>query len=261
MPPTIPDSNMPDKDAFIFDLDGTLAESKAPISDDMAEALASLLSIKKVCIVSGGNFEQFKIQVIDRIEKINPTAILTNLYIQPTSGARMCTFQNGQWKEVYATYLADDEKKHILSALDQVVSENKFATPDKLYGEQVEDRGSQITFSALGQHAPVLEKKAWDPDLSKKKLLTESLRKLLPGFEVRAGGLTSIDIVKDGLDKAYGIRKLSDYTNLPISRMCFVGDAIYEDGNDYPAVSTGIDCISVENPEFTLKMLGGWLRR
>lgn len=266
----IPSSQIPDKDVFIFDLDGTLAESKSPLTDEMAGIISELLSIKKVCVISGGNYHQFKIQVIDTIEKaidtkiksglsLNKTSILSNLYIQPTSGARMYTLKDGLWDEVYASYLSADEKKKIHSALEQVISQNEVARPLKQYGDQVEDRGSQITFSSLGQRAPVEEKKSWDPDMSKKKFLVQELQKLLPEFEVHAGGLTSVDIVKKDLNKSYGIKQLSAHTNLSIDRMCFIGDAIYEGGNDYPAISAGVDYIKVANAEFTLNMLKGWL--
>ena len=36
-------------------------------------------------------------------------------------------------------------------------------------GEEIEDRGSQITFSALGQQAPLAEKEKLDPDFAKRK--------------------------------------------------------------------------------------------
>jgi len=39
----------------------------------------------------------------------------------------------------------------------------------KICGELIEDRGSQITYSGLGQFAPLAEKVKWDPDFSKRK--------------------------------------------------------------------------------------------
>jgi phosphomannomutase len=38
--------------------------------------------------------------------------------------------------------------------------------PEMVWGELIEDRGSQITFSAIGQQAPLEEKKRWDPDFT-----------------------------------------------------------------------------------------------
>lgn len=246
------------KEVFIFDLDGTLAESKAPLTDDMANALGKLLKTKKVCVISGGNFNQFKLQVIDRLEEVVGVENFKNLYIQPTSGEKMYAYENNTWKEIYALHLNDAEKNKIRVALEEVLAVHPFAIPQKLYGDQIEDRDSQITYSALGQNAPVEEKKAWDPDQSKRKTLADELQAKLPDLEVRSGGLTSIDIVKKGMDKAYGIRQLSEYLKIPISNMTFVGDAIYEGGNDFSATTTGVDCVKVKNPIETLFLVESW---
>ncbi len=75
---------MPDKDAFIFDLDGTLAESKAPLTDMMASTLGKFLAIKKVSIISGGNFKQFETQVVDRIKEVVEHAIIHKEHVIAT---------------------------------------------------------------------------------------------------------------------------------------------------------------------------------
>ena len=87
----------------------------------------------------------------------------------------------------------------------------------------IEDRGSQITFSALGQEAPLEEKVKWDPDFAKRKKMKTILDGLIPEFSVRLGGSTSIDVTKPGIDKAYGIKKLGDVLAISIEAMIFVG--------------------------------------
>lgn len=77
---------------------------------------------------------------------------------------------------------------------------------EETWGPALEDRGSQVTYSALGQAAPVDAKLAWDPDNSKKEALRAYAAERLPDLEVRSGGSTSIDITKRGIDKAYGAR-------------------------------------------------------
>ena len=69
------------------------------------------------------------------------------------------------------------------------------------------------------------------------------------------GGTTSIDITKTGIDKAYGINKLKEILNINISEMLFIGDALFEGGNDFPARKTGIDCIQVRDPEETKRII------
>jgi len=60
--------NFKDKSLIIFDLDGTLAESKQPMDSEMTELLARLLEKKKVAVISGGSFEQFKKQFLPELE-------------------------------------------------------------------------------------------------------------------------------------------------------------------------------------------------
>jgi hypothetical protein len=114
-------------------------------------------------------------------------------------------------------------------------------------GRSFENRGSQITFSALGQQAPLAEKEKWDPDFAKRKRMQALLQSYIPEFSVRLGGTTSIDINKPGIDKAYGIRKLRDLLGIQIEEMIFVGDAIFPGGNDYPPKEIGVDSICVRD--------------
>src|SRR3989344_5863668 len=103
----------------------------------------------------------------------------------------------------------------------------------------------QITMSALGQNAPVELKKLWDPNQDKRRKLKAVLDKYLKDFEVRMGGTTSIDVSRKGIDKAYGINKIEDILRINKSEMVFIGDALYEGGNDYPVIATGVKCIKI----------------
>ena len=127
--------------------------------------------------------------------------------------------------------------------------------PAKVWGEQIEDRGSQITFSALGQEAPLQEKVKWDPDFTKRKKMKTILDGLIPEFSVRLGGSTSIDVTKPGIDKAYGIKKLRDVLAISIEEMIFIGDALFPGGNDYPAEQAGALSIRVRDPHETKRVI------
>ena len=52
------------KSLIIFDLDGTLAESKSSLDAEMATLLGRLLGIVDVAIISGGAWRQFEKQVL-----------------------------------------------------------------------------------------------------------------------------------------------------------------------------------------------------
>jgi phosphomannomutase len=107
----------------------------------------------------------------------------------------------------------------------------------------------------LGQQAPLEEKLKWDPNHAKRKKIKAILDKSIPEFSVRTGGSTSIDITKPGIDKAYGIGKLRDLLGIPVQQMTYIGDALYVEGNDYPAETAGVDCISVKDPNDTKRVV------
>ena len=139
------------------------------------------------------------------------------------------------------------KKKRSSASLNQAIAVAGCKV-EKVWGDVIQDRGSQITFSALGQQAPLDEKKKWDPDFAKRKKIKAILDKLIPEFSVRLGGATSIDVTKPGIDKAYGIRKLRDILCIAIHDMIYVGDAVFPGGNDYPAKEAGALSIEVRDP-------------
>jgi HAD superfamily hydrolase (TIGR01484 family) len=158
------------------------------------------------------------------------------------------------WKKLYSEDFTADEKAKILSSVKKAVAEAGFKV-EKVWGEAIEDRGSQITYSALGQEAPLEQKAKWDPDFAKRKKIKTILDTLVPKFSVRMGGATSIDVTKPGIDKAYGIRKLRDVLGISLKEMIFVGDALFPGGNDYPAEEAGVISIPVRGPHETKRVI------
>ena len=232
------------KRLVVFDLDGTLAESKASIDPEMKALLHDLLDIIKVAIISGGDWPQFEKQVLSNLPHDN---CLENLSLLPTCGTKFYEYTAGNWDKIYSEDFTDDEKKTIIGSLTKAIKETGFKEK-KVWGEVIEDRGSQITFSGLGQQAPLSEKEKWDPDFTKRKKIKAFLDTFIPAFSVRLGGNTSIDVTKPGIDKAYGIGKLRDTLGIAIQEMIFIGDALFPGGNDYPAEEAGVISIRVKNP-------------
>lgn len=239
------------KQLVAFDLDGTLAESKQPLAAHMADCLRSLLDLALVAVISGGDWTQFETQVISRLPA---DADMARLFIMPTTGAKLYRFAGGAWRQIYAQTFTAAERRRILTALDHAL-DDAGVRPDKLWGPQVEDRGTQITFSALGQQAPIDAKKAWDPDQAKRSALQQKLAGRLPGFSIRIGGTTSIDITREGVDKAYAFDRLIEHAAVPREAMLFFGDAIYPGGNDDPVRAAGVQSVRVRDPAETAAIL------
>ncbi|WP_066590454.1 HAD-IIB family hydrolase [Sphingomonas pruni] len=234
------------KKLVAFDLDGTLALSKQPLDDDMAERIADLLDVCLVDIISGGDWPQFEKQVVSRLPE---RAKLANLFIQPTTGTKLYRW-SGEWKPVYAELFSADERHQIETALDDAVKAEGL-DEGQTWGDRIEDRGSQITFSGLGQEAPLIAKNNWDADRSKREALQKRLRQALPDLSINIGGSTSIDITRKGVDKQYGLTKLLPVAGVGKDEVLFVGDAIFPGGNDYPAKEMGLDTIKVDEIEQT----------
>jgi HAD superfamily hydrolase (TIGR01484 family) len=232
------------KRLIVFDLDGTLAESKSSLDKEMTALLHDLLGIIKVAVISGGDWPQFEKQLLSNLPN---DECLENLSLLPTCGTKFYKYAAGDWEKIYSEDFTEDEKEKIISSLKKAIGEAGFKV-EKIWGETIEDRGSQITFSALGQQAPLEEKNKWDPDFTKRKKIKTILDPYISGFSVRLGGATSIDVTKPGIDKAYGIRKLRDTLGIAIQEMIFIGDALFPGGNDYPAEEAGVVSIRVKNP-------------
>jgi HAD superfamily hydrolase (TIGR01484 family) len=249
------------KSLIVFDLDGTLAPSKSPLESDMDRALTALLAKKKVAVIGGGSYEQFKSQLLKHFHC--PPALLKHLFIFPTTSMAFYRYNRG-WKMVYRKVLKESEKKKILRAFDEVFEEVGYEHPKKVWGKVIEDRVTQMSFSPLGQRVVdelgskkgIALKEKWKKENNPLRLkMAKLLGKKLKGFEVRVGGITTIDVTRKGIDKAYGVRQIEKVLKVPIKDMVFVGDALYPGGNDAAAKKTGVQTIAVKDPTDTIKII------
>jgi HAD superfamily hydrolase (TIGR01484 family) len=235
-----------EKKIIVFDLDGTLTESKATMDREMARLMARLLEHKIVLVIGGGNMAQFKKQLLTKLNA-SPRQ-LKNLFIAPTSGASLYRYRGKRLWRIYQYVFTPREKKKIMAAFQSALRQCKYVQPAKIYGPLFEDRQSQITFSALGQKASPQKKKEWNAAFQPLRArITRAMAKRLPGFEVRMGGLTSIDVTRKGIDKVYGISRLLKEVGCSRKDMVYVGDALYKGGNDYVVAAAGIPTTRVND--------------
>src|SRR3990167_5759071 len=239
------------KKLIVFDLDKTLSESKQPMDDDMAALLSSLLELKEVSVISGGSFTQFQKQFTSKLTN----GKLTNLYLFPTCGSAFYRYGKAGWENVYTEILSDEDKRRIFEAFGKMFAEVGFVLPEKVYGELIEDRATQVTFAAYGSQAPLPLKSAWDPDRAKRLAMIAVLQRLIPEFEIRTGGTSSIDVTRKGIDKAYGIKQMEKHLGLSRNEILFIGDDLGPGGNDAPVKDIGVDCVSVVDEEETKRIL------
>jgi phosphomannomutase len=127
-----------------------------------------------MAVIPGGGWPQFQKQVLAHLSTGEG---LKNLSLLPTCGTKF--FQYGEsWNELYLEDFTTAERTKILAAQNRAVDKagNK---PAKVLGAVIEDRGSQITFSALGQQVPLAEKSKWDPDFKKREAILAILKPTL----------------------------------------------------------------------------------
>ena len=246
--------------AIAFDLDGTLAESKQKMTDEMGKLFAELTTVMPSAIMSGAGFFQFEKQFLPAV---SAEAKLENLYIFPVNAAQCYVYQDGSWTPKYDHAFTPEEKETILTELHKALAEAGLAEePAQLWGERIEDRSAQFSFSPLGQQAPVDAKRRWAESYNdKRKQIHSILLKTLPGFAIAMGGLTTIDITRKGITKAFGVRQLSEITGVPIADMLYVGDALGEGGNDSVVLQTGVPTHSVTGPHETAELIEDIVRQ
>ena len=248
------------KSLIIFDLDGTLTETKSDLRPDMSKALTRLLMEKKVAVIGGGSYRQFRRQFLANLDC--PSELLKNLFLFPTTATAFYRHRK-KWKNVYAHFLSKIQKQKIKKAVRDVLKEVHYVPPEKVYGRTLEDRGSQMSYSFLGQEVVarlgpdgVRLKEAWTQKNTPLKLkIAGMLQKRLPDLEVHAAGFTTIDITQHGIDKAYGVRQIEKVLKIPIKDMIFIGDALYPGGNDAAAKKTGVQTIAVKDPKDTITII------
>lgn len=241
----------------MFDLDNTLTDAKQNIEPSMAARLATLSQLVPVVVMSGQMWSRFQEQLLAHL----PSSMNTkNLYLMPNNAADCYRFENG-WEKAYSNTFSESEKQTIMNALEEVLNRTQLLAHEPQWGERIEDRGSQIALSALGQQAPLAEKKAWDPDRKKREILWKELSPRLPDFKVQIAGITTIDITRKGIDKALGVRWIAEHLHHTPKDMLYVGDALFEGGNDAVVIPTGIQTRQVASPEETARIIDGLISR
>jgi phosphomannomutase len=235
------------KKLIAFDLDDTLAVTKQPITDRMAGLLGQLSENYKVCVITGGRYDQIKASVMERL---NPSEVkLSQFFFLPLNGAVCFRYDTDSqnWQSMsFFDNLTPSESRHIMDTLERIAKQLGYWVNNPT-GDIIENRGTQVTYSALGQLAEPEAKYAWDPTYEKRQHMHKLVSEALPEYEVRINGNTSIDVTQKGRNKGYGMRQFMDNQGLKPTDILFFGDQLQEAGNDYPIKMLGIETVAVTN--------------
>lgn len=271
------------KKVLSFDVDQTLNVAKTPVPPEMAKVLTKCLDYFEICPISGQKFEQFLIQIVKPLKDAGVTPEqLKHLHLFVAQGTQYYryapeavnpeTAKNSEtaaipadtpeaWQQVYNYPLSDAAIAQITKTLEESARELGYWEADRLKpgDEIIENRLSQVTFSALGQAMGTSEKYDWDPDLKKREAIVAKCREKLPEFLYEIGGTTSINVAAPGMNKEFGMTHLLEELKVAKPEVLYFGDMTQPGGNDYPIVQMGIDTITVRSHEDTLYALRGIL--
>ena len=252
------------KRVLAFDIDQTLNVAKTPIPTEIAELLVRCLNHFEICPISGQKFEQFLVQIVDPLKAAGVTEQqLTHLHLFVAQGTQYYRFDADQhdWQQVYHYPLKPEDVERITKTLEQAARELGYWEAEQLAAgdEIIENRLSQVTFSALGQKAGTEAKYAWDPDHQKREAIVARCRELLPDFLYEIGGTTSINVATPGMNKQFGMTHLLAELQVEKSDVLYFGDMTQPGGNDYPVVEMGFETITVRSHEDTAYALRGIL--
>ena len=212
----------------VFDLDGTLTQSRSIISENMRAAL-EFLPVPFV-VISGATEKQIREQV--------PIPDLVALG------------QSGN--EYFGRQLAQEDKDKINAHIQEILDTDYIKAPDP--EDLVEDRGSQISLSLMGHHADKQKKLEFDPDGSQRKKLLELHPFKEEDLQVFVAGTTCLDYVRKGWDKGSNIAAHAKKIGVDLDDVIYFGDQLYPGGND-ESVKSICRCIEVSSPDDTLTKL------
>ena len=235
----------------LFDLDDTIAPSFEPPSDEMITRVIALLARMPVAIVTGRDFPWMNKDFLPKVA----AECAGDFYVISESGAQ-CSYWNGsEWQEMYEHAISAEERARIHQAIVAAVEQTGVLAGLQRFGEQFVDRKAAVAFSCTGWLVPKELRDSWDPGNKRRSVLRERLATQLPEYEVMMGGATTVDVTKQGINKAFGIRWLCEHTKIAPEDMLYIGDSLFPGGNDYIVIGTGVQTRATSGPEETLRII------
>lgn len=199
---------------LFFDMDQTIAPSRQQILPEMYDLLTSLS--RQIVIVSGQEVDKIVWQSND-----------LPAYILGQNGNHAVELQRN---ELWNTKLTEDHRNEILSHIETLIKNLEHDINHDW--NPIEDRGAQITFSPIGNTAPVEVKSTYDPDRKKREALMQKFPFFSEELIVKIGGSTSLDYIHKDRHKGTNVQKLIDLMGWNKDECVYFGDGLYPGGND-----------------------------
>ena len=223
---------------IIFDMDGTLTESRSKIGEEMIEMLKGLLKQNiDVIVISGADKSRIAKQMEGAPRRI--------VYLS----------QCGNSCDLWENKLSQEQKDKILHHIAMLKTDYSylFVTADE--NDLIQDRGCQITFSMVGHHADKQKKKEFDPKGTRRANYLRQLPFDDKELCAKVGGSTSIDYTLSEGTKGKNLKRLIEVKKWDAHECLYVGDAIHDNGNDGTVIGVIPNLARVSDPTETLGVI------
>lgn len=237
------------KRLVLFDVDGTLSESRKQIKPDMVQAIKSLKQITNldIGIVGGSNLTKQKEQLGDSL----------NLFKWIFSENGLVAFKDGVLfhEKSIVDKLGEELLQSFINFNLHYISELKIP---KKRGTFIEFRTGMINLCPVGRncsYAERLEFYQYDKKYQIREKYVEVLQKKFSHTNLKfsIGGQISIDVFPIGWDKTYCLQHISQEK---YNTIYFFGDKTEKNGNDYEIYNHPSTIgYKVSSPKDTLKFL------
>lgn len=213
---------------LFFDMDQTIAPARQPILPEMYDFLHQLPH--DIIIVSG-----------QEVSKIGWQSNDLPSFTLGQNGNHATDVANN---ELWNVPLDERHRAEIMKHIEEII-----AILDHDLNHEwnpIEDRGSQITFSPIGNTAPVEHKMSYDPDRRRRESLMAQVPFISEELVVKIGGSTSLDYIHKDRHKGANVQKLIDLMGWNNGECIYFGDGLYPGGNDEAVIGV-IETVAVDD--------------
>jgi len=225
---------------ILFDVDGTLTESREHLKTKMLKALRALCRHAEIGFLTGSGLEYIKEQLWPAL---NDPIIKHNCHLLPCNGTEYLITEGDEeiiFNPISKALMEEEIGSGMLQELMKLLCElqaqivNEYKIP--LAGGFIQNRQSMINWCPIGRTSQKDARQAFkilDDKLGIRRkyfdILNAEMKKQKISLISKLGGDTSFDIYPHGWDKTYAL----NHFNEKEWNFWFVGDRCYPAGNDY----------------------------
>ena len=206
---------------FLFDVDGTLTESRKPIDPQFLTFMFNFCKDNDVYLVTGSDRQK-------TFEQIGPILYESVKGVWQSNG-------NEYWVKSKRINKNDmDIDYEFKNYLTQLINQSRY--PIKT-GNHIEKRTGMINFSTIGRDCTEEQRQQyyeWDQINGERGNIAKKINHEYPKLHASIGGQISIDIIPRGNDKS----QVANILNKEYGFIHFFGDKMEYGGNDYPLALT-----------------------